>query len=130
VDLEITPRNYQPSKRVESHVEKYAEKFPKYVHDLLRVRFTLVGEKHEHRCEVHIHANGKDYHTKGSHEDMLVAVDKAANSMEEQLRRDKAKRVDQKNRGARSGLSSAAALEASLEIQEDPGDTINGDEES
>lgn len=125
MDLEITPRNYSPSKRVESHVEKYAEKFPKYVHELLRVRFTLLGEKHEHICEVHIHANGKDYHTKGSHEDMLVAVDKAAGSMEEQLRRDKAKRVDQKTRGV-----SAAALEASLEVEEDPGDTITGDEES
>jgi len=131
VDIEITPRGYEPSRRVEAQIEDRADKFTKYVHDLLRVRFTLVGEKVANICEIHLHANGKDFHAKASSDDMLVSVDSASSSMEEQLRRDKAKRVDQKTRPAPGyAKTSAAALEASLKIEEDPGGTITGDQES
>lgn len=115
MNVELTARNYQPSNRVREHVEDRADKFLKYVADLPRVRYTITTEGVGTSCEINLHALGKDFHSKGEHEDPLVAVDQASSTMEEQLRRAKAKRTDRKPRGGGKGMTSAAALEAQLQ---------------
>ena len=114
MQLDIQQRNYQPSKRVLDSIEDKAQKLLKYA-DIDRVRYTL-GEEHvEKICEIHLHTLGKDFHSKSGSEDMLTSVDKASSSLEKQLRRYKSKRDDARRAPAdASGLSSAAALEASI----------------
>jgi ribosomal subunit interface protein len=114
VQLDITSRNYDPSKRVRDTVEEKAQKFLKYA-DIDRVRYTLTEEHVEFVCEVHVHCMGKDFHASASSEDMLNSVDRASASLEKALRRYKTKRDDAKKaKFDKKGLTSAAVLEASL----------------
>jgi ribosomal subunit interface protein len=121
VELETINRNYEPSNRVLTTIEERADRFTKYVQDHMQVRFTLTAERVEYVCEIHVHVKGKDFHTRTNSEDMLVSVDKACASMEEQLRRHKAKRKDHKIRSKRPGVTSAAALEATFNEPTEPG---------
>lgn len=115
MQLDIQPRNYQPSARVRNAIEDKAQKLLKYA-DVDRVRYTLTGEHVDFTCEIHVHTFGKDFHAKASTEDMLSSVDKASSTLEKQLRRYKNKRDDARRGGPDpSGLSSAAALEASIQ---------------
>lgn len=114
MQLDITSRNYDPSKRVRDTVEEKAQKFLKYA-DIDRVRYTLTEEHVEFVCEVHVHCMGKDFHASASSEDMLNSVDRASASLEKALRRYKTKRDDAKKaKFDQKGLTSAAVLEASL----------------
>ena len=128
MQLDITPRNYQPTKRVRDTVEERAERFSKYA-EVDRVRVTLTAEHVEQICEIHLHALGKDFHSKASSEDMLSSVDKATATLEKQLRRYKDKRADARKKGRfeQPGVTSAAALEASL--QGGPENSGESDEE-
>lgn len=112
--VEITPRNYQLTQRVRDHIEERASKFTRYAHDLKQARFTLIAEKLDMGCEIHIHLRGRDFHATARSQDMLTSVEQACASMDEQLSRHKAKVTDHKARFAQPGLTSAAALEKSL----------------
>jgi ribosomal subunit interface protein len=115
VQLETIHRNYEPTKKVLSELEERADKFTKYANDSMQVRFTLSGEGRDFVCEVHVHLKGKDLHSRADSHDMLSSVDRASSAMEEQLRRYKAKRVSQHQRGQVPGRRSAAALEATFD---------------
>ena len=120
MNIELTPRNYQPTRRVRDSVEERAEKFSKYAQELQQVRVTLTGEKLDHICDIHLHAYGKDFHANASDDDMLVAVDKASASMEKQLRRHKDKRSGHRH-SDEMGPTTASQLESSL-VSHDVGD--------
>jgi ribosomal subunit interface protein len=123
LQFDIQSRSYEPSKRVRETIEERSQKLLKFA-DIDRLRFTLTGEHVDSVCEVHLHALGKDFHSKASSGDMLASVDKAVAVLEKQLRRYKDKRNDAR-RGHGGEQSSAAALESSLqtepeeEVQED-----------
>lgn len=110
MNLEITNRNYEPTKRVRDHAEERISKFDKYLRDLSQVRLTFAEEKHDKVCEIHLRAYGKEFHTRAETGDMLVSVDRASASMEQQLRRHREKLTDQR-KGEKPSMSSAAAME-------------------
>ena len=112
MQLEITPRGYEPSKRVRDTVEERCEKFSKYASDLQLVRVTLVAERLELVCQINLHAYGKDFHSEASTLDMLASVDKAFSGMEQQLRRHKGRRFE--HRKDAPGPTSASILESNL----------------
>ena len=116
MQLDITPRNYEPSKRVRDTIDEKAQKLLKYA-DIDRVRYTLSEEGVDLVCEVHVHCMGKDFHSKATTEDMLSSVDKASASLEKALRRYKDKRTDvkKKTQTGRKGPTSAAVLEAAIQ---------------
>ena len=98
MNLEITARNYDVTKRVRMAAEERAEKFTRYVTELQNVRFTLTQERVDNVCDIHLHAHGKDFHAKISSDDMLSSVEKASSSMDQQLRRHKKRRADRRRR--------------------------------
>jgi putative sigma-54 modulation protein len=110
MNLEITTRNYEPTKRVRLHAEERVEKFEKYLRDLTQIKVTLAEEKLQKVCELHLRAYGKDFHARHATEDMLQSVDKACSSMEHQLRQHR-DRITDHRKGEKPALSSAAALE-------------------
>lgn len=121
--LEITPRGYEPSKRVRDTLEERCEKFGKFAPDLKVVRFTLVGERLEFVCQVNLHAHGKDFHAEATTGDMLASVDKACSGMEQQLRKHKERRFDHHAHKDAMGPTSAAILESSLNSASTESDT-------
>ena len=114
MQLDITPRGYEPTKRVRETVEERCEKFSKYVSDLQLVRVTLIAERVDFLCQLNLHAFGKDFHSEASMPDMLAAVDKACSGMEQQLRRQKSRRFEHRTRKTAPGPTSASLLEANL----------------
>jgi ribosomal subunit interface protein len=114
VQLEITPRGYEPSKRVRETVEERCEKFGKYASDLQIVRVTLIAERLDLICQINLHAYGKDFHSEAKTADMLASVDKAFSGMEQQLRRHKSRRFEHRTRKDAPGPTSASILESSL----------------
>lgn len=114
MNLELTTRGYEATKRVRDTVEERCEKFSKYASDLQQVRITLTGERVEFLCEIHVHSHGRDFHSKAATSDMLASVDKASASMEQQLRRHKDRRSGKHSRNDHHGETSAVALENEL----------------
>jgi ribosomal subunit interface protein len=112
VNLEITGRNYDVSKRVRNTAEERAEKFTRYVNELLNVRYTLTQERLDNVCDIHLHAYGKDFHAKISSDDMLSSVEKASSSMDQQLRRYKNRRSDRRRRADQPNIGAVGALDA------------------
>lgn len=123
MNLEITNRNYEPSKRVRDHAHERIQKFDKYLRDLSQVRVTFAEEKLDKVCELHLRAYGKDFHSRAESPDMLSSVDRACSSMEEQLRRHRDRVTDQR-KGHKPTMSSAAAMEqlARTESNQDEGE--------
>jgi len=122
VNLEITTRGYEATKRVRETLEERTEKFSKYISDVQQIRVTLTGERVDFLCEVHVHSHGKDFHSKAATSDMLASVDKACASMEQQLRRAKDRRSGKHARNDHNGETSAAALESELASMTDDGE--------
>jgi putative sigma-54 modulation protein len=123
MNIEITSRNYEPSKRVRDHAEERITKFDKYLRDLSQIRLTLSEEKVAKLCEIHLRAYGKDFHSHASAEDMLQSVDRACASMERQLSRHRDRLTDQR-KGSKPPISSAAEMErlAQAELAHTDGD--------
>lgn len=124
MQIETIHRNYEPTKKVLTELEERADKFTKYAADSMQVRFTLAGEGRDFVCEIHVHVKGKDFHSRSDSPDMLSSLDRSSSAMEEQLRRYKAKRVSQHQRGKGPGQRSAAALEATFD---QPDEETTGD---
>lgn len=114
MNLDIATKSYDPTKRVRTTIEDRADKFTKFLPGLQQVRFTLTEVKIEFHCDIHLHWHGKEFHAKARTDDMLSSVEKACSSMDQQLRRHKAKRSDHRVRVDEPGTTSAAQLESSI----------------
>lgn len=121
MNLEITTRSYDPTKRVRTTIEDRSDKFTKFLPGLQQVRFTLSEEKIEFHCDIHLHWRGKEFHAKARTDDMLTSVEKACSSMDQQLRRHKTKRNNHRVRDAEPGTTSASQLESSI-VTDRPGE--------
>ena len=119
MNLEITTRNYDPTKRVQSHAEDRISRFDKYLRDLNQIRLTFAEEKLDKVCEIHLRAYGKDFHARAQSEDMLQSVDRVCASMEKQLRRHKSRLTDQRKGSDKSPLSSAATMEQISQVDDE-----------
>ncbi len=93
------------------------ERCTRFANDLHDARLIVTAEKFRHTAEVTVRLNHHEMVSREEAPEMRVAIDRAIDALEEQLRRFKERRVDRKRDGR--GLASNATPEADDEGLED-----------
>ena len=102
MQISVTFRNVDPSAALRQYAEEKISRIKKYFDEPIDAHVILKVEKFRHSAEVVVNANG--LHINGTEEtdDMYSAIDKLADTVEAQVRKnkDKTRRRKSGNRGA------------------------------
>lgn len=99
MQVSVTGRHYEVTAALRTYLDARLDRLQRYDDSILSVQVTLSTEKHLHHAELVVRANGKDFTSKETSEDMYSAVDRVSDKIEKQLRRHK----DRKTTARRSG---------------------------
>jgi len=100
---EIIGRNVPVDDRLRELVEQKLEKLEKFLEEPIEMRVTLAAEKHSHLAELHVtHRLGVLQASEEADGNLLEAVHRVLDNIEEQARRAHQKVVDKRRRGERS----------------------------
>ena len=103
---EIIGRNVQVDDRLRAVVEQKLEKLERFLEEPIEMRVTLAAEKHSHVAELHVtHRLGVLQASEEADGNLLEAVHRVLDNIEEQARRAHQKVVDKRRRGERSERS-------------------------
>lgn len=103
MQVTVTGRHYEITTALRSYLDVRLNRLSRYTDRIVKVHVTLSTEKHRHRAEVALHADGKDLTGKEVADDMYVAVDRVADKLEKQLRRLKDRRASGRKSGGVRG---------------------------
>lgn len=105
MQVTVTGRHYEVTTALRSYLDVRLNRLSRYTDEVFKAHVTLSAEKHRHRAEIVVHAEGKDFTSKEVAEDMYVAVDRVADKLEKQLRRLKGKRQAGRKAGTVRGAA-------------------------
>ncbi|UCF04791.1 MAG: ribosome-associated translation inhibitor RaiA [bacterium] len=97
--LTTTARHFEANPDLIAHTEKRLLKLKRFFDHILHVDVIMSVEKFRHIAEVNVHVNGHDFTSKEESEDMKVSIDKAAKSLERQMKKFKGKIISNHHRG-------------------------------
>jgi putative sigma-54 modulation protein len=89
---DITFRHIEATEGLRAHVEERLARLEKHVHRPIHARAVLQVDRHQQRAEIHVQVGDMNVHAEEITDDMYVAIDKAAEKVEHQLR----KKLDKK----------------------------------
>ena len=108
MQVTVTGRQFEITPALRRHLDVRLNRMHRYLDRLHGAQVTLSTQKHLYRAEVVLHANGRDFTSKDTAEDMYSAVDRVADKLDKQLARFKDKRTSQrKNAGRQNGADGA-----------------------
>lgn len=97
--VEFAGKNLSITDAMREKVEKKLGKLEKFTGKMVSARITLEIEKHKNTAELVIHcSHDKIYKAKGVSEDMYLAVNDAANAIEQQAKKAKGKILSNRTR--------------------------------
>ncbi|MFW6050180.1 MAG: ribosome hibernation-promoting factor, HPF/YfiA family [Myxococcota bacterium] len=94
--VNFTFRNLEPSDGIKNYAEDKITKLQKYLHAPLDVEITLSLERHLHRADVTVAADGHHHAAHEESEDMYASIDLVVDKLDRQLRDAKAAEVDRR----------------------------------
>jgi putative sigma-54 modulation protein len=95
-----TTRHCELDPEVRLFAQQRLEKLGKFANDIHEAHLVVTGERYRHSAEIKLRLNHHELVSREESTEARVAIDLAADRIEQQLRRFKEKRVDRK-RGAR-----------------------------
>ncbi len=101
MQISTTARHCEIDAELRALAVERLERCARFAADLHEARLTVTAEKFRHTAEIHLHLNHHEILSKEEAPEMRVAIDRAIDSLEEQLRRLKGRRVD-RNRAPRA----------------------------
>lgn len=97
--VEFSGKNLSVTNTLREKVEKKLNKLEKFTGKMVSARITLEIEKHKSTAELVIHcSHDKIYKAKGTAEDMYLAINEAANAIEQQAKKVKGKILSNRTR--------------------------------
>lgn len=87
VQINITGRHVEITPELREQVERALDFVTKYFGKVSSVRVVLTSEKHRKICEIDTHVGHLDVHVEEVTDDVLTSVRRAADKLEERLRR-------------------------------------------
>ena len=90
------------------HAHQRIERLQRYARDLHEAHFVLTAEKYRHTAEITIKLKHRELASREEANAARMAIDRAVDALEEQLRRLKERRIDRKQRPA-NGRAAAGA---------------------
>lgn len=117
MQINTTARHLEldPEDRLFAHTR--IEKLARYARGIQEAHLVVTAEGYRHLAEITLHMRGKDMVSREEATEPRVAIDRAVDRLESQLRKLKGKRVDRKRarangKGAIAASTDAAAAEA------------------
>jgi putative sigma-54 modulation protein len=92
MEIHTTARRVKVTAAVQRHLDERISKLTRYVPELAEAHVKLTAEKYRHRAEILIHVRHRELVAKEESNDLLAAIDAAADRLENQLRRLKDKK--------------------------------------
>ena len=102
MQIHTTARHCELDQEVRLHAEERLRKFEKFARDIREAHLTVTAERYRHSAEITLRLNHHELVSREESNEPKIAIDLAADRIEQQLRRFKEKRVDRK-RGGRGG---------------------------
>lgn len=101
INISVTFRHTNSSDALKAYAtDKITHAITKFLNQHADVHVVMNIEKRDHIVEVQILSKGYDFSTKAVTEDLYSAIDKAVDSIETQLRKQKERKIDRKHRAA------------------------------
>ena len=115
MQISTTARHCEIAPELRAFAHDRLERCTRFAQDLHDARLIVTAEKFRHTAEVTVRLNHHEMVSREEATEMRAAIDLAIDSLEEQLRRFKDKRVDRK----RDGRGEPALTESSTDDEED-----------
>lgn len=123
MQITTTARHCELDTELRTFAEQRLGRFQRYASDILEAHLVVTAEKYRHAAEITVRLRQNQVVGREEATDPRMAIDRAADALEEQLRRLKEKRVDRKHeaRGSTRVVNGTAAAS-------DLDDEVAGDE--
>ena len=115
MQVSVTGRHYEITPALRTYLDARMGRLQRFAESITSAHVTLAAEKHRHRVELVLRADGKEFASKEVAEDMYSALDRVADKLEKQLRRNKRRRVAAR-RGGPSARTNGVALSGTLRV--------------
>jgi putative sigma-54 modulation protein len=111
MQITTTARHCELDTELRTFAEQRLGRFQRYASDILEAHLVVTAEKYRHAAEITVRLRQNQVVGREEATDPRMAIDRAADALEEQLRRLKEKRVDRKHeaRGSTRVVNGAAA---------------------
>ncbi len=97
INISVTFRHTEPTEALKKHAEeKLVHSLQKYLHHHTTVHVILSVEKRDHTAEIILNSKNHDLSAKATTSDLYAAIDKAADNVTTQLRKQKEKMTEHK----------------------------------
>ena len=119
-----TTRHCELDPDVRLHAQQRLEKLGKFARDIREAHLTVTAERYRHSAEITLRLNHHELVSREESTEPKIAIDLAADHIEQQLRRFKERRVGRKRgpRGGGPGRSPAAGDGGTEPGEEFPGE--------
>jgi len=97
--INTTARHCELDPEDRLHAHQRLERLQRYARDLYEAHLVVSAEKYRHMAEITIKLKHREMVSREESTGARMAIDRAADALEEQLRRLKERRVDRKQRG-------------------------------
>ena len=101
--LTTTARHFEASPELLDHTEKRLLKLKRFFDHILHVDVIMSVENFRNIAEINVHVNGHDFTAQEESKDMVLSVDKAAKSLERQMKKFKGKIISNHHKPPRPG---------------------------
>lgn len=101
MQVTVTGRHFEITDALRQHIDTKVRKLERYIDANTEVHIVLSVEKHRHLAEINFQANGTPIRALEETHDMYQSFDTAIEKIERQVKRQKEKEVDRKERAGR-----------------------------
>jgi len=112
MNVHYTARQAALTPEIKTYCEKRLARLKNLVADVLDVNIILNIQKSRAKAEIHVQAKGRGYVIIEETLDMIESLNRAFDTLETRVRKDRAKSRDKKRRGGRERKALAPAVEA------------------
>ena len=96
MQIVTTTRHCELDPSVKLHAQQRLEKLGKFARDILEAHLTVTAERYRHSAEIKLRLNHHELVSREESTEARIAIDLAADGLEQQLRKFKEKRVGRK----------------------------------
>jgi len=121
MQIHTTARHCELDPEVRLHAEERLRKLGKFARDIREAHLTVTAERYRHSAEITVRLNHHELVSREESNEARIAIDLAADGLEQQLRRFKEKRVDRKRARGGSARNAAPGPNGAETPGEEPG---------
>jgi len=96
MQIVTTTRHCELDQEVKLHAQQRLEKLGKFARDIREAHLTVTAERYRHSAEITLRLNSHELVSREESTEARIAIDLAADRLEQQLRKFKEKRVGRK----------------------------------